>query len=746
MTERRLWLLVVLLGSPLVVAAHTGCDKIIGLTKRPIEENKLSCDCRCTPATQDPLVTLRVAAASDDAEQAGPTMTLGSSTLDLGQNQVGIRFANLKIPQGANILTAKVRFTANGTDPGTTDVMIFAEQSTSPATFSTTDNDLSNRTVGDPLAWSVPAWASGQSIGAQETPPELKTLLQPLVHRSDWTDSSSLVLRFDGVAGHRRASSYDDSPTRAALLEITYTTAVVATLPICASAGVIRDSSGRITVQGLQDECGRVELTLEGLATPCGYPPECTCTPITGSGDVGVCSEACDEVLVDATCSNFDPNGFERCMQENASIAACKQLVEATNAPGGSPVCVPSGSALAFHAFGSRSLCEVKGTSHIKIGDREPEQDPETTGIVEFLARPCPEGGCSVHPYFDLKMKPITFSVKWASDPTFRDLTATGRALESAVHSGGELTYAADGVEGTGNGRRRRVVSGVVIETSLAIDSQNAEPLDFGIDWGERRCDMVGSIAGAVGDDGVCSGDGTTPCGADTPDCDEVGGPCVFPDATDAMQVNVVLEGPIVNQPPTAVAGADQHVECTSTAGASFTLDDRASSDPDQNLALASWREGSRVGPLVVNGLNAEIALGLGDSRSYVLRVIDELAQTDEDTTEVSIVDTTPPDVVCNAPATMPPPNRPVSFTATATDTCTDAVSAELVAFECFKLSARGVRIDKTKTCKVVLAGDTITISPPQGVGNHIAWTARAIDGSGNVGEVDCEIAVVQRH
>jgi hypothetical protein len=389
-------------------------------------------------------------------------------------------------------------------------------------------------------------------------------------------------------------------------------------------------------------------------------------------------------------------------------------------------------------------MCEVTGTSHITIGDTEPEQDPKTTGTVEFLAHPCPTGGCRVHPYFDLQMAPITFSVKWHSDPTFLDLTATGRGIEAAVYDGLELVYAPEGVEGTGNGRRS--TDYVYHNANMAIDSRNAEPLDFGIGWNERLCDMVGSIAGDVGDDGTCSGDGATPCRADLPDCEAVGGPCVLPAETETMAVTVMLAGKIANQPPTAVAGADQNVECTSTAGASFALDGRASNDPDQNLALASWRAGGRVGPLLANGLNAELALGLGASQSYVLRVIDEFAQADEDTTVVSVVDTTPPDVLCNAPATMPPPNRPVAFTATATDTCTESVVPALVAFECFKFNARGERIDKTKTCKVALAGGTITISPPQGVGNHIAWTARAVDGSGNVGEVVCEIEVVKQN
>lgn len=210
------------------------------------------------------------------------------------------------------------------------------------------------------------------------------------------------------------------------------------------------------------------------------------------------------------------------------------------------------------------------------------------------------------------------------------------------------------------------------------------------------------------------------------------------------MTVDVALAGPIVNQPPTANAGPDQNVECTSTAGASFALDGRGSSDPDENLALASWREDSRVGPLVVNGLNAELALGLGESKSYVLRVIDAYAQADEDSTTVGVVDTTAPAVHCNAPATLPPPNRPASFTATATDVCTDGVVPEVVDLLCFKLNAKGQPIDKTKTCKVTLQGATATISPPQGVGQHVTWTARAVDGSGNVGATTCEVEIVK--
>ena len=43
---------------------------------------------------------------------------------------------------------------------------------------------------------------------------------------------------------------------------------------------------------------------------------------------------------------------------------------------------------------------------------------------------------------------------------------------------------------------------------------------------------------------------------------------------------------------------------------------------------------------------------------------------------------------------------------------------------------------------KVTLAGPTVRIKNTGGVGQHIAWTARCVDGAGNVRDVTCEVVV----
>jgi hypothetical protein len=110
----------------------------------------------------------------------------------------------------------------------------------------------------------------------------------------------------------------------------------------------------------------------------------------------------------------------------------------------------------------------------------------------------------------------------------------------------------------------------------------------------------------------------------------------------------------------------------------------------------------------------------------------------------VEVVDTTPPDGLCNAPAAITPPDAPVSFTASATDGCDGSPVVEITGYDCYAVNGSGRPVDKTESCVVQIAGDTITILDSGGVGDHIAWTLRSVDCSGNVDESTCEVVVVQ--
>jgi hypothetical protein len=123
------------------------------------------------------------------------------------------------------------------------------------------------------------------------------------------------------------------------------------------------------------------------------------------------------------------------------------------------------------------------------------------------------------------------------------------------------------------------------------------------------------------------------------------------------------------------------------------------------------------------------------------LMVTDANGLSDMCQASVMVTDDEPPVPECNAPANIVPPDAPISFTATATDNC-GVDSVAISEPDCFKFTQKGKRIDKTSSCVVSVAGDTITIDDSGGVNDHISWKISVVDVNGNAAEADCEVIV----
>jgi hypothetical protein len=178
------------------------------------------------------------------------------------------------------------------------------------------------------------------------------------------------------------------------------------------------------------------------------------------------------------------------------------------------------------------------------------------------------------------------------------------------------------------------------------------------------------------------------------------------------------------NQPPVALCqnltlGAD--ASCTACGSI-----DAGSYDPD-------------AGDSITLAQAPGCSYGLG-STTVALTATDTSGAASSCTGTVSVVDNTPPRVACNAPATIVPPSAPISFTATAEDNC--GVAASVIGYDCYMINPAGKRVDKTDSCVVSFAGDTITIVDSGGVGDHITWTISAMDSGGNTTTAGCEVIV----
>lgn len=138
------------------------------------------------------------------------------------------------------------------------------------------------------------------------------------------------------------------------------------------------------------------------------------------------------------------------------------------------------------------------------------------------------------------------------------------------------------------------------------------------------------------------------------------------------------LGNAMLNALPIAFAGADQTLECSATSGADVQLDGTVSFDPDGDPITFTW-----TGPFgSASGPTPEVTLPIG-MHVVTLSVEDSDGGVASDTTEITVEDTTPPELsVSLAPAVLWPPNHkliPITASITVVDQCDDVPTVRLI-------------------------------------------------------------------
>lgn len=399
----------------------------------------------------------------------------------------------------------------------------------------------------------------------------------------------------------------------------------------------------------------RVELAFDVMTDACVAPVSCSCNAVGPARFDQGCNTQCPAELLDQEkCSNFDFDdpAASTATQINASTAPVCLVPSATDASQGLkaaqtlPTAAPT--PLAAGITGRRSTCAINAALSIATVtlDGDAQQSP-VSGVVEFLGAPCPGAACALGMAYQLSVdEPFAFS-GFCAGTEISDVRAVGSAgAEAVVLDAAGVGQIAAGQTLT-SARGTRTDSGVCIidqELQMSFVGTNVEPLDVIVDWGQNTCTVTGALLGTTVEN-------------------------------KPLSVEVSLHGTLENQPPIAKAGTDQTVECSSSEGVEITLDGTGSSDPDNNIALVQWHQGSRTGALVGEVLQVPLPQGVGTTEQYVLRVIDAAAQGDEDTTTVQVVDTTAPSIsnITATPNVLGPPNHtmvPVTVAVAVTDSC----------------------------------------------------------------------------
>ena len=182
-----------------------------------------SCAPTCSNASN---LIVDIISGDDDAEEySSGSMTLTSSDLEMvynsgGNQHVGLRFQNISIPQNATITSARIEFEADETDWEETNLTISGQDISNAPAFSSSYYNISSRTK---TTAQVPWYFVGSwdSVGEKHMTPELYTIVQEIVDRSDWSSGNDIAFILEGY-GKRVARSYDYSASDAPRLYIDY--------------------------------------------------------------------------------------------------------------------------------------------------------------------------------------------------------------------------------------------------------------------------------------------------------------------------------------------------------------------------------------------------------------------------------------------------------------------------------------------------------------------------------------------
>ena len=175
----------------------------------------------------------RISSDRDDAEERTSGLVINSSTdIELtddklrGQQLIGLRFNNVKVPRGAKIKKAYIQFKADETDSGSIEVRIRAEDTNSASSFVQGRNkSISKRSkTSASKRWKIAKWSKRGERGSKQRTPDLSSLVKEVTSRKGWDRGNSMafIISSGDKKDRRVAESYRGDKKGAPMLYVEY--------------------------------------------------------------------------------------------------------------------------------------------------------------------------------------------------------------------------------------------------------------------------------------------------------------------------------------------------------------------------------------------------------------------------------------------------------------------------------------------------------------------------------------------
>ncbi|MFD0864658.1 metallophosphoesterase family protein [Tessaracoccus lubricantis] len=149
-----------------------------------------------------------------------------TSTTDVEDQLIGLRYDAVQIPAGASIESAYIQFTVDEPNKsvGESNLDIRIEDTDHAEKYLLTAGNVSERTFSEAsVNWRPAEWPVAQEAGPAQATPDLAALVQSVVDRDDWFRGNALSFVITGT-GARTAEAYEGGTgLQAPRLFVTYT-------------------------------------------------------------------------------------------------------------------------------------------------------------------------------------------------------------------------------------------------------------------------------------------------------------------------------------------------------------------------------------------------------------------------------------------------------------------------------------------------------------------------------------------
>jgi len=159
------------------------------------------------------------------ANSAQLIVEYGDPVSSAGDQIIGLRFEDVRVPQHQGIKSAVIEFVPTEDATAAALLEIHGQDSDDSAPFTTAVNDITSRpATSNKVQWNVPvaAWKEGVS----QATPDLSAIVQEIVDRPGWCGGNAMAFGIDdlGPAGPAIARSFDGDPSLAPVLRIDFDT------------------------------------------------------------------------------------------------------------------------------------------------------------------------------------------------------------------------------------------------------------------------------------------------------------------------------------------------------------------------------------------------------------------------------------------------------------------------------------------------------------------------------------------